>query len=86
MGPETTRGLLYRKPPMHLDSYGPVLNAFDAGSIHYLGKWEGLGPGNLDFFGPQMALAYFLDAISRFPGPNPLQLAAPIKSITQGAV
>jgi hypothetical protein len=38
---------------------------------------RGLGPGNIDFFGPQMALAYRLDAISqgpnksRFPGPNP---------------
>jgi hypothetical protein len=35
----------------------------------------------LEFFGPQMALAYRLDAISqgpknsRFPGPNPLPLA-----------
>ncbi len=26
------------------DLYGPVRNAFDAGSIHYLGKWEGVGP------------------------------------------
>ncbi len=38
---------------------------------------RGLGPGNLNFFGPQMALAYRLDAIplgpekSRFPGPDP---------------
>ncbi len=50
-----------------------------------------------EFLGPQMALAYRLDAISqgpkipRFPGPNPLPLAlvmdaARIKSITQGAV
>jgi hypothetical protein len=23
------------------DLYGPVRNAFDAGSIHYLGKWKG---------------------------------------------
>jgi hypothetical protein len=70
-----------------------VRNAFDAGSIHYLGKWE----GNLEFFGPQMALAYLLDAISqdpknsRFPGPNHLPLAqvmdaAGIKSIMHGAV
>ncbi len=41
----------------------------------------GLGPGNLEFFKPQMALAYWLDAISqgpknsRFPGPNLLPLA-----------
>ena len=25
------------------DLYGPVRNAFDAGSIHYEGKWEGIG-------------------------------------------
>jgi hypothetical protein len=37
----------------------------------------GLGPGNLKYFGPKMALAYRLDAISkdpknsRFSGPNP---------------
>ncbi len=48
-------------------------------------------------FGPQMALAYQLDAISqgpknsRFPGPNPLPFAlakdaARIKSIKHGAV
>ncbi len=42
---------------------------------------RGLGPGNLEFFGPQIALAYRLDAISQglknsqFPGPNPLPLA-----------
>jgi hypothetical protein len=50
-----------------------------------------------DFFGPQMELAYWLDAISqgpkmsRFPGPNPLPLAlvmdaAHIKSIMHRAV
>jgi hypothetical protein len=71
--------------------YSPVCIAVDAYSIHYLGKWEGLGPKG------QMALAYRLDAISqgpknsRFPGPNPLPLAlvkdaARVKSITQGAV
>jgi hypothetical protein len=37
--------------------------------------------GFLEFFGPRMALAYLLDAISQgsknsqFPGPNPLPLA-----------
>jgi hypothetical protein len=51
----------------------------------------------LDFFGPQMSLAYRLNAISqgpkksRFPGPNPLPLAlvmdaARIKSITHRTV
>jgi hypothetical protein len=44
-------------------------------------SWKGLVPGNLEFFGPQMALTCWLDAISqgpktsRFPGPNPLRLA-----------
>jgi hypothetical protein len=28
---------------------------------------RGMGPGNLEFFGPQMALAYQLDAISQGP-------------------
>jgi hypothetical protein len=32
--------------------YGPVRNAFDAGSIRYMGKWEGVVPGNREFFGP----------------------------------
>jgi hypothetical protein len=42
---------------------------------------RGLGPGNLEFFGPQMALDFRLDVISqgpknsRFPGPNPVPLA-----------
>jgi hypothetical protein len=41
----------------------------------------GLGPGNLKYFGPKMALAYRLDVISQgpknsqFSGPNPLPLA-----------
>jgi hypothetical protein len=44
MGPETTRGLLYINHLCTYDLYGPVRNAFDAGSIHYEGKWEGVGP------------------------------------------
>jgi hypothetical protein len=77
----------------------PVSKAFDVGTIHYLGKWEGagVGPWKSQLFGPQMALAFQLDVISqcpkkpRFPGPNPLPLAlvmdaARIKSITHGAV
>jgi hypothetical protein len=41
---------------------------------------RGLGPVNLEFFGPQIALAYQIDAISQgpknspFPGPSPLPL------------
>jgi hypothetical protein len=44
------------------------------------GSGRRLGPGILEFFGPQMALAYRLDAISqgpknsRIPGPNLLPL------------
>ncbi len=35
------------------DLYSPVHNALDACiGIHYEGKWEGLGPGNRDFFNP----------------------------------
>jgi hypothetical protein len=75
-----------------------VPNAFDAGSIHYLGKWEGVGPWkSRNIFGPQMALAYGLDAISQGPKkvsisrakPPPLALvmdAAHIKSITYGVL
>jgi hypothetical protein len=41
---------------------------------------RGLGPGILEFFGPQMALAYRLDAISQgsklsISRPNPLPIA-----------
>ncbi len=46
-----------------------------------LGQAGGVELWNSQFFGPQMALAYQLDAISqgpknsRIPGPNPLLLA-----------
>jgi hypothetical protein len=48
-------------PPVHniylctYDLHSPVRDAFDAASIHYEGKWEGvgrLGPGNREFFSP----------------------------------
>jgi len=68
---------------------------FDAGRSIIWASGRGLVPGsrNLQFFGPQMALAYRLDSISqgpknsRFLGPNPLPFAqvmdaARIKSIT----
>ncbi len=58
---------------------------------------RGLGPGNIEFFGPQMALAFRFNAISqdqkksRFSEPNTLPLAlvmdaARIKIIMHGAV
>jgi hypothetical protein len=52
-----------------------------AASMTWATSGRGLGPGNLNFFGPQIALAFRLDAISqgpkksRFPGPYPLPLA-----------
>jgi hypothetical protein len=66
-----------------------------AASISWVSR-TGLGPGNPEFFGPQMAFPHRLDAISQgpknsqFPGSNPLPLAlvmdaALIKSITHGA-
>ncbi len=60
--------------------YGPVRNAFDAGSIHYEGKWEGVGPWKL---------SAIWDPKNSFSGPNPLPIAkvmdaARIISITQG--
>ncbi len=69
---------------------GPVMLAFNNTELQ-------THRGNLDFFGPQKALAYRLDAISqgpkksRFPGPKSLPLAlvmdaARIKSIMHGAV
>jgi hypothetical protein len=51
---------------MIYDLYGPVRNAYDEGSIHYEGKWEGvgLGPGNRDYFGPcEMASSRLASAI-----------------------
>ncbi len=41
------RGEFYLGLNSYLCTYdlnGPVHNAFDAGSIHYEGKWEGVGP------------------------------------------
>jgi hypothetical protein len=59
----------------------PYLMIFDAGRSITWASGRGLGPGSFEFFGPQMALAYRLEAISqgpknsRFSGPNPLLLA-----------
>jgi hypothetical protein len=94
MCPETTRRLLYINHLCTYDLHDPVRNAYDAGSIYSI-TWasgRGLGPGNLDFLLPQMALAYRLDAISqgpkksRFPGPNPIPLALITKNITHRAI
>jgi hypothetical protein len=49
---------------VHKIAYGPLIDTalyvmllMQANPLPYLGKWEGVGPGNLDFFGAQMALA-----------------------------
>ncbi len=38
------------------DCYGPVRNAFDAGKFISWASGRGLGPGNLEVFGPQIAV------------------------------
>ncbi len=98
MGLETTRGLLYIKTTYARMIYMAlcVILLMRAASITWA-SGMGLSPGNLNFCGSQMALAYRLDAISQgqksldFQGPNPSPLAlvmdtAHIKSITHGAV
>jgi hypothetical protein len=56
-------------------------NVLDAWKSITRASGRGLGPGNGEFVGTQMALAYPLDAISQgpknspFPVPNPLPLA-----------
>jgi hypothetical protein len=63
------------------DLYSPVHNVLYACISITWASERGLGPEILKIFGPQMALAYRLDAISqgpnnsRIPGPNPLSLA-----------
>ncbi len=62
------------------DLYSSVHNVLDAWISITRGRGRGLGPRIWEFFGPQIALAYRLDAISqgpknsRIPGPNPLPL------------
>jgi hypothetical protein len=58
-----------------------MFNAFGAfRSIARATSGRGMGPGNLDFFGPKK----WLDAISQgpkkslFPGPNPLPFLLPL--------
>jgi hypothetical protein len=64
MGPEISLMALVHKTTY--DLYSPVHNVLDA-CISITGtcaSGRGLGPGILDFFWPQMAFAYRLDAIS----------------------
>ncbi len=66
-------------------------------AIHHEGKWEGLGPGNRDFFEPcemewnRQASAIWTPKKSRFPGPNPFPLGQVIdlpasKALVQGRI
>jgi hypothetical protein len=56
---------------VHKTTYAPMI--YTAPSVILLmgaasimrASGRGLGPGNLKIFGPQMALAYWLDAISQ---------------------
>ncbi len=53
------------------DLYGPMRNAFDAGSIHYFGKWEGGWALEIEFF---CEMATSLEAIAiwgTLRGPTP---------------
>ncbi len=65
---------------MHLFLYSPVNKVLDACISITWASERGLGPGIQGFFGPQMALAYRLDAISQgpknswIPGPSLLPL------------
>jgi hypothetical protein len=68
---------------------------FDACSITWA-SGRVSGPGNLEFFWPQMALPYWLDAISQGPKTHNFQAHPPptcpsngsarIKNITHGAL
>jgi len=54
-----------------------VRNFFDAGRYITWASERGLGPANLEFVGPQMALAYQLNAISQGPKNSPFQGPTP---------
>ncbi len=45
------------------DLYGPVRNAFDAGSIYYEGKWKGVGPWKSRVF---WALWNFIEPVGEY--------------------
>jgi hypothetical protein len=78
MGPETTRGLLYIKPPYTPMIYMAlcIMLLMRAAFITWA-RERGLGPGNLNFFGPQMALAYRFNAISQGPKKVSISRARP---------
>ncbi len=74
------------------DLYGPVRNAFDAGSIHYEGKWEGVWALDLTFLGPKCHTPIGLMPCHRaqksldFHCTNPLPLVQVMDAAVQGRI
>jgi hypothetical protein len=75
------------KPPsralVHKTTYAPMIfttlcTMFWMRAYPLLGQVGGVGPWNFRVFGPQMALAYWLDAISQ--GPKILEFQGPTPS------
>jgi hypothetical protein len=79
-GPTTTSKYRPTIQPAIMATYGPTIS-FMSTKVRHMRDSKTQLWANLEFFGPQMALAYRLDAIShgpknsQFPGPNPLPLA-----------
>ncbi len=68
MGPDTP--LVHKTTYALYELYSPVHKFLDACIISITwASGRGLGPGILEFFGPQMVLTY------RLTGPNPLPIA-----------
>ncbi len=66
-------GLLYINPPMHLWFKHPCAQFFDMGRYITWASGRGLGPGNLEFFGPQNSTR--LSARCHFTGPKKLSIS-----------
>jgi hypothetical protein len=50
------------------DLYGPVCNAFVEGSIHYEGKWEGVGPWKSRLYWPCKIASFWAQKVDRAVG------------------
>ncbi len=68
------------------DLYSPVHNAFDAGSIRYEGKWEGVGPWKsrvfqaLEWQRADRQVPLGTQKNSRFRGPKPLHASEALRT------
>ncbi len=49
---------MYIKLPMYLFYYMGLDDMISMRGNPYLGPWEGVGSGNLDFFGPKMRYGF----------------------------